>query len=100
MASYSLDPNGLLDTSNDLNGVTSSLKNAIDELDRAVQSFLVHNAGMATVSYTDAQRQWDAGVQRMHHAIGNASAALIRIHENYDFGDRRGAAMFGGGGNI
>jgi uncharacterized protein YukE len=96
MASFSVDPNGLLDTSNDLNGVTNSIRNAIEELDRSVQNFLVHNAGMATVSYTDAQRLWDNGVQKMHTAIGNASAALIRIHENYDFGDRRGAAMFGG----
>ena len=96
MATYSLDPNGLLDTSGDLNGVTNSIKNSIDELDAAVANFLRNNAGMATVSYTDAQRQWDSGVAQMHAAIGAASQALIRIHDNYDLGDRRGAAMFGG----
>jgi WXG100 family type VII secretion target len=97
MASYSLDPNGLLDTSSDLQGITNSIKNSIDDLDGAVRNFLQNNAGMATVSYTDAQTQWDAGIAQMHAAIHAASAALVRIHDNYDLGDRRGAAMFGGG---
>lgn len=96
MATYSLDSNGLLDTADDLNGVTNSIKNSIEELDAAVQNFMRHNAGMATVSYADCQQQWDNGVKQMHAAIGAASAALVRIHDNYDLGDRRGAAIFGG----
>jgi WXG100 family type VII secretion target len=96
MATYNLDPNGLLDTSSELSGITASIQNAIDQLNPPVNALIQANAGGARDAYRAAQAQWNMGIEEMRSALSSASTSLDNIHDTYKLGDAHGAALFGG----
>jgi uncharacterized protein YukE len=97
MATYGLNPNGLLDTEAELRGVTQSIDNATDELNAVVQVFIDRNEGDAKASFVDAQRRWEAGIAQMKEALAQGAVSINDIHNAYRLGDVRGASLFGGG---
>ncbi|PZG14868.1 hypothetical protein C1I95_20770 [Micromonospora craterilacus] len=96
MATYSLNPNGLLDSSAELRGVTNSIQNSLAELNGYVNQFIANNAGGAASSYQAAQNNWNQGLERMNEALGRGAVAIDQIRENYGIADNRGAALFQG----
>lgn len=96
MATYSLNPNGLLDSSTELRGVTSSIAHTLDTLNGYVRQFIAANAGGAAEQYKAAQDNWNGGLIDMQHALNAAAVALDNIRETYHIADVRGAALFGG----
>ncbi|MFJ8690782.1 WXG100 family type VII secretion target [Micromonospora wenchangensis] len=96
MPSYGLNPNGLLDSSAELQGVTTSIQNAIDELNTVVQTYVNANSGDTREAFTAAQTKWNTGINEMRQALADASSRLDQIHDNYRLGDARGAALFQG----
>lgn len=96
MASYGLNPNGLLDSSTELSGITNSIQQTINDLNTTVQAFVAANSGDAQVAFTAAQAKWNNGISEMHRALAAASAKLDQIHDNYRLGDAHGASLFQG----
>jgi WXG100 family type VII secretion target len=96
MSSYGLNPNGLLDSSAELQGITRTLQNTMDELNRQVQVYIAANEGQTQAAFTQAQATWNAGLDQMRTALGNASSLLDQIRDNYHLGDAHGASLFQG----
>jgi WXG100 family type VII secretion target len=96
MTSYGLNPNGLLDTSSELRGITSILQNTMDDLNSQVQTYIAANEGDTPGSFTAAQQLWNQGLDQMRVALDKASVNLDQIHDNYKLGDVHGASLFQG----
>lgn len=96
MATYALNPNGLLDTSAELQGITTSIQTTIEELNSAVSTYIGANSGDAQAAFVQAQSEWNAGIDAMRAALADATGRLDRIHDTYRLGDARGASLFGG----
>ncbi|MEV6810735.1 WXG100 family type VII secretion target [Micromonospora sp. NPDC051296] len=96
MATYSLNPNGLLDSGAELRGVTNSIQNAINDLNGYVNQFIASNAGGAAVAYQTAQNTWNQGLAQMNQALDRGAVAIDQIRDNYQIADSQGAALFQG----
>ncbi|WP_433531806.1 WXG100 family type VII secretion target [Micromonospora sp. CA-263727] len=96
MATYSLNPNGLLDSGAELRGVTNSIQNAINDLNGYVNQFIASNAGGAASSYQAAQNTWNQGLAQMNQALDRGALAIDQIRDNYQIADSQGAALFQG----
>jgi len=96
MATYGLNPNGLLDSGMELRGVTKSVAAALDELDGYVQRFIAANAGGAADSYRAAQQLWNTGLVKMNNSLDQGATALDNIRDTYQIADVQGASLFGG----
>ncbi|GAA0911012.1 WXG100 family type VII secretion target [Virgisporangium aurantiacum] len=96
MATYGLDPNGLLDSGMELRGVTKSVEAALHELDGYVQKFIAANAGGAADSYRHAQQLWNNGLTKMNSSLDQGATALDNIRDTYHIADTQGASLFGG----
>jgi uncharacterized protein YukE len=96
MATYGLNPNGLLDTGEELRGITNSIQNAVDEMNRDVQVFITSNTGETADSFVTAKADWQAGMAEMQSALGVGIQRLNDIHDTYKLGDAHGAALFQG----
>jgi WXG100 family type VII secretion target len=96
MGSFGLNPNGLLDTADELKGIQTTLQNALDALEAQVNNFKTNNSGRTIASYDTAQKQWDAGMAEMDVALTNAQTTIVDIHDQYVWGDNYGASLFGG----
>lgn len=97
MSDFSVSPNGMLDVGDELQQITSRLNSSLQELDKYVENFKQVNAGDASIAFSEAQREWHAGMAQMQASLASARQRLDNIHENYTLGDKRGAALFGGG---
>ncbi|OKI85864.1 WXG100 family type VII secretion target [Micromonospora sp. CB01531] len=96
MTSYGLNPNGLLDTGDELTGVTRSIEQTTDNLNAVVNVFIARNEGKAKDGFVAAQQKWEAGIQKMKDSLANGVVQLNEIHERYRLGDAHGAALFQG----
>jgi WXG100 family type VII secretion target len=96
VATYSLSPNGLLDSGAELRGVTASIEASIAELNGYVNRFIAANAGNAAASYQHAQNTWNQGLDQMRQSLAAGAAAIDSIRENYQIADARGSSLFGG----
>lgn len=96
MATYGLNPNGLLDSEAELRGITQSVDTATDELNTVVRVFIDRNEGEAKLAFVNAQQKWEAGIQQMNAALAQGANSINEIHDAYRLGDARGAALFGG----
>lgn len=91
---YSYNPQGGLDTGDDLIALTKRMEQSLSELQRAAQAFMSANEGEAPGNYSIAQAEWNAGQQAMNAAMGKGVVALNTIHNEILNGDRMGAAQF------
>jgi ESAT-6 family protein len=96
MATYALNPNGLLDSGMELRGVTNSIETSLSDLNGYVSKFIAANAGNAAESYTAAQTTWNNGLQQMRSALDRGAVAIDNIRDNYHIADSKGASLFGG----
>ncbi|MEU5552606.1 MULTISPECIES: WXG100 family type VII secretion target [unclassified Micromonospora] len=96
MATYGLNPDGLLGSGEELRGVTRSIDNALDELNAVVNRFITMNLGGAAESYRAAQTVWEGGMTTMNNSLGSGAVAIDRIRETYQVADAQGAALFQG----
>jgi len=96
MATYGLNPNGLLDSGMEMRGVHRSIETAMANLDRYVNLFISANAGGGADAYVAAQATWQQGLARMNGALNQGANAIDDIRENYHVGDAKGAALFQG----
>lgn len=96
MGSYGLNPNGLLDSSDELDGITRNIQTAIEELNSSVNTYIVVNSGEAQAAFTNAQAKWNAGIGEMQRALAEARIRLNEIHDRYRLGDVKGAGLFDG----
>ncbi|WP_327000713.1 WXG100 family type VII secretion target [Dactylosporangium sp. NBC_01737] len=96
MADYNVNPNGLLDTADELSAIQSRLRSSLDALSTAVANFENANNGNAVVGYQGAQTMWNDAMGRMDAAVLAAQSALHNIHDQYRLGDNKSAAMFNG----
>jgi WXG100 family type VII secretion target len=96
MATYALNPNGLLDSGAELAGVNRSIEHALDELNQAVVRYAQENSGATAESFGDAQAVWEQGMQEMNAALAVGKQKLDSIVENYHLADVKGASLFGG----
>jgi len=95
MVSYYADPNGMLDSSADLQNATNKLQTDITELEQSVTNFLAHNQGQAIDGYDAAQARWRAAMARMQAALARSGPQVESMLANYHQVDRMGAASFG-----
>jgi ESAT-6 family protein len=96
MATYGLNPNGLLDSGMELRGVTKSVEAALDELNGFVRKFINANAGGAADSYQQAQQLWNNGLIKMNNSLDKGANALDNIRDTYHIADTQGSSLFGG----
>ncbi|GIG03083.1 WXG100 family type VII secretion target [Catellatospora citrea] len=96
MPSYALNPNGMLDTGDELSVITTKLGSALDDLNEIVTRFISTNSGGASDSFRAAQAQWNQGYQEMQASLARGATAINEIHDIYRMGDARGASLFGG----
>ena len=96
MATYSLRPEGLIDSAAELRGVTTSIEHAIGVLEGYVASFIAANAGGAATEYQNAQNTWNQGLDQMRAALGSGAVAIDNIRDTYHIADTQGSALFGG----
>ncbi|MGH3712637.1 MAG: WXG100 family type VII secretion target [Micromonosporaceae bacterium] len=96
MATYALNPNGLLDSGMELEGVTRSIENSLTELNQYVARYIQENTGGTAESFRAAQQQWEQGMREMNAALAVGKQKLDAIVENYHLADVQGAALFGG----
>ncbi|MEV0134997.1 WXG100 family type VII secretion target [Dactylosporangium sp. NPDC050688] len=96
MADYSVNPNGLLDTADELQIIQNQLRSSLDALGTAVQNFQNSNHGESIVGFSAAQAKWDGAMVRMQGALDTARTQLIQIQGSYKLADNRSAAMFNG----
>jgi WXG100 family type VII secretion target len=96
MATYALNPNGLLDTGDELRGITATIRRSTEELDGDVNKFITSNTGAAADAFINARAKWQAGIMEMEAALTVASQRINEIHNTYRLGDARGAALFQG----
>jgi WXG100 family type VII secretion target len=94
MATYSLSPDGLLDTSAELRGVTNAVDAALQELNTHVTRFTNSNTGSTADAYSAAQTVWNNGLDRMRSSLGGGAAALDSIRDTYRIADTQGANLF------
>jgi WXG100 family type VII secretion target len=96
MATYALNPNGLLDSGMELRGVTRSIEASLQDLNGYVNQFIAANAGNAASSYQQAQNTWNNGLDQMRLALDKGAVAIDTIRDNYHIADSKGASLFGG----
>lgn len=96
MADFNVNPNGLLDTADELQVIQNRLSSALSALDTAVNEFESRSAGQAIGSFNAAQVKWNAAMGRMQQALDTAKLELGNIHNQYQIGDKRSAAIFDG----
>ncbi|MFI2710484.1 WXG100 family type VII secretion target [Micromonospora sp. NPDC018662] len=96
MATFSLNPNGLLDSGEELRGVTRAIDNSLTTLEGYVNQFIANNAGGAATAYQQAQQTWHQGLLKMQGSLSGGATAIDNIRENYHVADSQGAALFGG----
>ena len=94
MATYALNPNGLIDSAAELRSVTNSIETSISELNGHVNRFLAANTGNAATAYEGAQRVWNQGLDQMRQALNSGAAAIDNIRDNYGSADAQGASLF------
>jgi uncharacterized protein YukE len=96
MATYGLNPNGLLDTGDELRGITNSIQTAVDELNNDVGVFISSNTGQTADAFVTARNDWQAGMAKMQSALALGIQRINEIHDTYKLGDAHGAALFQG----
>jgi WXG100 family type VII secretion target len=96
MATYALNPNGLLDSGAELDGVTRSIERCLDDLNQAVDRYISENAGDTADSFRAAQGTWEQGMREMNAALVVGKQKLDAIVENYHLADVKGAGLFQG----
>jgi WXG100 family type VII secretion target len=96
MATYALNPNGLLDSGMELRAVTASIEASLAELNGYVNRFIAANVGNAASAYQAAQNTWNQGLEQMRVSLNSGATAIDNIRENYGIADNRGAALFQG----
>lgn len=92
---YSVSPNGLLETSGELESVNNILRGVQEDLNSAVNSFCSANQGENVDAYVTAQKHWDTGFAEMNAALADAKRALDAINQRYVHVDKQGASVFG-----
>lgn len=96
MPDYNVNPNGALDTSDELRLMTVALRNALDALGGAAATFQSRSDGDAILSYMSAQAKWNQGLTQMEQSLGASGSTLTEIVHRYQLTDRRGSALFNG----
>ncbi|MET7394111.1 WXG100 family type VII secretion target [Dactylosporangium sp. NPDC005572] len=96
MATYGLNPDGLLASGEELRGVTRSIEVALSDLDAVVNRFIAANTGRAADSYSAAQALWHQGMNEMNSSLASGAVAIDNIRDTYHIADTRGAALFDG----
>src|SRR5688500_2559010 len=96
MATYSLRPEGLIDSAAELRGVTTSIEHAISVLEGYVARFISANAGGAATEYENAQKTWNQGLDQMRLALNSGATAIDNIRDTYQIADTKGSALFQG----
>ena len=96
MATYALNPNGLLDSGAELAGVTRSIDQALDNVNMYVAQYARENAGETANSFNVAKQTWEQGMNEMNQALALGKQKLDGIVENYQLSDVKGAALFQG----
>ncbi|WP_018637227.1 hypothetical protein [Parafrankia elaeagni] len=100
MATYNFNPNGALDTADELAKVHTLLMASLDDLEVKIATFLTANEGKAPEVYLQAQSLWNEGQAQMSASIADGTKRLGWIHDNYLLGDLKGAVAFGDGISI
>jgi WXG100 family type VII secretion target len=96
MVSFGLNPNGLMDSTAEMDAVRKQIEQSIAGLDAMVQKYIDANTGEAAAEFVTARQTWQAGLAQMQQALQIGAANLSDINDSYLQGDRRGAALFGG----
>jgi ESAT-6 family protein len=96
MANYGLNPNGLLDSGQELRGVTNSIEQALGNLNQLVQQYLLSNEGQTKQEYQRAQDTWNRGLAEMQSSLTQGAAAIDNIRDTYHVADVKGASLFQG----
>lgn len=96
MANYNINPAAVQGIQSELTAATGRLDSSLSTLQASVQQFVVANDGQAPAAYTQAQMLWEQGQKEMHAALSKGNVRLADINDRYMYGDRRGAAVFGG----
>ncbi|WP_329110964.1 WXG100 family type VII secretion target [Micromonospora sp. NBC_01699] len=96
MATYGLNPDGLLASGEELRGVTRSIEQALADLDQVVNKFITANVGNTAASYQTAQNTWHLGMGQMNAALNSGASAIDQIRDTYQVADTQGAALFDG----
>ena len=94
MASYTVDLSDLANAAEQLDGATRRVEQAVYDLKAQVAKYTAENQGQAIDNYAAVQQQWDAGVEQVRQGNAKATSTLRTIGENYEAGDREGAAIF------
>ena len=94
MSNYRVNPNGLMDTGDELTLLTRQIEASVDNLNASVDKFLRQNTGQAPEEYLTAQKLWNAGISEMKGALANGVTRLNDIHAKYVEVDVRGANRF------
>jgi uncharacterized protein YukE len=95
MATFQFNPNGALDTGDELEFITHKMRDSLDELNAKVQQFIVANGGSGPDNFAAAQRMWNQGQQDMETSLAVGRQKLDQIREHYVLGDGRAASVFG-----
>ncbi|GAA4264011.1 WXG100 family type VII secretion target [Dactylosporangium darangshiense] len=94
MATYTVDLSDIADASAQLQAVTARLEQAMSDLQTKVNQFVVENKGQAIDNYGEVQQKWNQGLHQVREGTAQATDVLRMIGENYEAGDRHGAALF------
>jgi len=94
LVSYSIDLSNLEQAADQLDAATRQVDQAMSDLNVAVNNYMAANQGQAIDNYAAVQKQWDAGVTQVKDGNLKATTTLRSIGENYEAGDREGAAIF------
>jgi len=98
MTDFSVRPDGMLDTIDDLNLIQGRIDSAMGTLDGFVNNFVAVNAGDAVEEYRLAQQEWNRGLEQMRASLDQARINLGSILEKYQQGQQTGVSIFSGGG--
>jgi uncharacterized protein YukE len=94
MSSYSINPQGAIDTGAELAGVTQQMKNCLESLEKMANNFKTANDGNAVAGYDHAQRLWSQGQTEMQLSMAKGIQALDEINAQYLHGDAVASAQF------
>jgi len=97
MTDFSVRPDGMLDTIDELNVIQQKIDASMGSLNQAVNGFVAANASDAVEEYKVAQQEWERGLAQMRESLGQARVNLTAILEKYQLGQQTGVQIFSGG---
>jgi WXG100 family type VII secretion target len=82
------------DTCDHMDTVNSTISQALQELESHCQSSLADWSGAAQTQYTQAQAEWNAGLQTMTQALQQGRMSLFNISEGYGSAETRATQIW------